>query len=475
MAERKLFRRVLEAGQSGGIAVTSVFARKALIDENWAEDVRLTIEGGTIQSVVRNARPRDDDDERYDIVVPGMPNLHSHAFQRAMAGTAEVRGLEADSFWSWRTIMYRTALSMDPDDVEAVAARLYMEMLEAGFTRVGEFHYLHHDPDGHAYANVAELAERVAAASVVSGIGLTLLPVFYAHSGFGGLAPAAEQRRFINSPERFARLLEGCRSLVSAVPGANLGLAPHSLRAVTPSELTWLEELAGDGPIHIHVAEQVKEAEDCLAWCGKRPVEWLLDNASVDGRWCLIHATHMTVSEINEMAKRGAVAGLCPITEANLGDGIFPAEAFVEAGGRFGIGSDSNVSISVAHELRQLEYSQRLGLRARNVISEPGRSTGRQLFDKAVSGGAAALKSDGGLAVGESADFVALDISEAFDGGGSDRVLDQWIFGDAVKIDSVWAQGKKVVAEGRHVERERISSRFRDTMDRLLDRGILAQ
>lgn len=446
--------------------MTTLHARSALLGDGWHENVRLTLEGGRISSITMGVAPEGTDD-RQDILVPAVPNLHSHAFQRAMAGLAEVRGPANDSFWSWRTVMYKFALSMTPEHVEAVAAQLYMEMLEAGFSRVGEFHYLHHDKDGSPYANIAELAERIGAASAETGIALTLLPVFYAHSGFGGAAPIEGQRRFINSIESFEALMAGCRAVTSRLPGAELGIAPHSLRAVTPEELAKLIPIAGGGPIHIHVAEQVKEVEDCIAWSGARPVQWLLDNAPVNDRWCLIHATHMTEDETRRMAKSGAVAGLCPITEANLGDGAFAAPLFLEEGGRYGIGSDSNVLISVPEELRQLEYSQRLALRARNVIASSGGSTARKLFDGALAGGGTALKAPAGLAVGNQADVVALDAS-AVPYLSGDQILDHWTFAGGVTVDGVWVLGSKHVEGGRHLKRETISARFRQAMVELI-------
>jgi len=441
-------------------------ADAALLTDGWHRDVRLTLDGGRIAAVETDV-PAEAGDERHAVLVPAMPNLHSHAFQRAMAGLAEVRGPAGDSFWSWRTVMYKFALSMTPDHVEAVAAQLYMEMLEAGFSRVGEFHYLHHDKDGTPFANIAELAERIGAASAETGIGLTLLPVFYAHSGFGGAAPIEGQRRFINSVERFEKLMAGCRAVVGRLDGAELGVAPHSLRAVTADELRHVVPLAGDGPVHIHVAEQVKEVEDSVAWSGARPVEWLLENAPVDGRWCLIHATHMTEAETRGMARSGAIAGLCPVTEANLGDGTFPAPLFLDEGGRYGIGSDSNVLISIPEELRQLEYSQRLALRARNVIAAPGGSTARKLFDEAIGGGDAALKAAAGLAKGNHADMVSLDVS-AVPYLSGDQLLDHWIFAGGVRVDTVWALGRKRVEGGRHLGRAAIERRFRNAMAELL-------
>lgn len=446
-------------------AMTSVFASRALLPGGWSADVRIRFAGGIIAAIEPAVVPTADD-HCCAVVVPALANLHSHAFQRAIAGLAEIGAASTDSFWTWRAAMYKFALSMTPDDVEAVAAQLYAEMLEAGFARVGEFHYLHHDRDGAPYAQRAEMAERIAAASAEAAIGLTLLPVFYAHAGFG--APASdEQRRFVNSPESFARLVESCSALVARLPGAVLGIAPHSLRAATLEEIAAILPLAGSGPVHIHVAEQAREIDDCLAATGARPVEYLLGGAPVDARWCLIHATHMTERETVALARSGAVAGLCPITEANLGDGIFPAPSFRAAGGRFGIGSDSNILVSAAAELRQLEYSQRLGLEARNVISGPGRSTGRTLFDHALAGGGAALGAPAGIAVGNLADLVSLDTG-AVPYLSDDALLDAWIFGTGVTVDEVWAMGARQVSGGRHVRRTAIHRRFVATMARLL-------
>ncbi|MCQ8876151.1 formimidoylglutamate deiminase [Mesorhizobium sp. LMG17149] len=448
--------------------MAAIFAEQALLPDGWRDNVRLTLAEGRITAVQPGAAAAAGD-ERHAILLPGMPNLHSHAFQRGMAGLAELRGPSADSFWSWREVMYRFALSMTPDQVEAVAAQLYVEMLEAGFSRVGEFHYLHHDRDGKSYANLAEMAERIAAAAGETGIGLTLLPVFYAHSSFGGAAPNEGQRRFINDVNRFSRLVEKCRELVRALNQAVVGVAPHSLRAATPQELAEVAALAPEGPIHIHIAEQVKEVEDCLAWSGARPVEFLLANAKVDKRWCLIHATHMTDAETVAMARSGAIAGLCPITEANLGDGTFAAPLFREHGGRYGVGSDSNVLIGLPDELRQLEYSQRLAHRARNVLAVAGGSTGRALFDAALDGGSLALGAGiSQIAAGASADLVSLDPKNpSLAGKSGDAILDAWIFANGGKVDCVWVHGFKQVSGGRHVKREAIAERFRSVMTAL--------
>jgi formimidoylglutamate deiminase len=455
--------------------MTTLHFASALLPPGWADDVRIVVNDGTIASVAAGAAP-EPEDERHQLAIPGIASLHSHAFQRGMAGLAETRGDTADTFWTWRETMYRFALAMTPDDVERLATLLYVEMLEQGYTRVGEFHYLHHDRDGAPYANPAEMAARIAQAAHTAGIGLTLLPSFYAHSAFGGAPPNARQRRFICSVEQFARLMSAARQAVGALSGANIGVAPHSLRAVTPEELAAIVPMADGGPVHIHAAEQVREVEDCVAWSGRRPVEWLIEHLAIDQRWCLIHATHMTAAETAALAASGAVAGLCPITEANLGDGIFAAREFCDAGGRFGIGTDSNVLVSVAGELRQLEYGQRLKRRERNVLSGglsggPGVSTGRALFDAARAGGARALaQPSGGIEPGARADIVTLDaVHPSLAGRRGDAVLDGWIFAaDAGAIDCVWAGGTKVVAGGSHRLREKARERFNATVRRLL-------
>ncbi len=449
--------------------MAGLFFDQALTPEGWRRDVRVAIDDGTIRSVLPKATI-EPGDERHAIGLPGMANLHSHAFQRGMAGLAEVRGSAPDSFWTWREVMYRFALTTDPDDIEAIAGQLYAEMLEAGFTRVGEFHYLHHDRDGRAYGDIAEMAARIAAAAEESGIGLTLLPVFYAHGNFGGAPPAPHQRRFICDLELFQKLLESSRNVVAGLAGAVVGVAPHSLRAATPEELLAVGAMAGSGPIHMHIAEQVKEVEDCLAWSKARPVEWLLGHAEVDGRWCLIHATHMDDAETRGLARCGAVAGLCPVTEANLGDGIFPGPPFVAAGGRFGIGSDSNIRIGVADELRQLEYAQRLRDRARNVMAVSGGSTGRALFEAALHGGAWALGAgSSGLVEGAAADIVSLRAEhEALIGREGDALLDSWIFaGGGDLVDCVWTCGVKRVADGRHLRRRAFGARYSAAVKRL--------
>ena len=454
--------------------MTSLWFESALLPQGWARDVRLTAADGRIERVLAGVAPADGD-ERHSIGLPGLPNLHSHAFQRGLAGLTERRSSEGDSFWTWRELMYRFLERVGPEELEALAALAFAEMLEGGFTRVGEFHYLHHDREGMPFSDPGELAGRLAAAAAQTGIGLTLLPTLYAHGGFGGAPPTERQRRFINDPVRFARIVEASRSALRGLPGASVGVAAHSLRAVTPPELAEAVTVARGGVIHIHIAEQLREVDDCLAWSGARPVQWLLENAAVDARWCLVHATHATPEELQGIAARGAVVGLCPVTEASLGDGIFPAAAFLAAAGRTGIGSDSNIRIDAAEELRTLEYSQRLAHRARNLLAAgAGTSTGRSLFEAALAGGTQALCPSGsgpaGIAAGALLDVVTLAAGHpALIGRQEDAILDSWIFaGDRSLVDCVWRAGRKVVSGGRHRDREAIVARYQRTLRTLL-------
>lgn len=444
---------------------------EALLPTGWARDVRVQLADGRFARIEPNTAAQPGD-QRHKVALPGLPNLHSHAFQRGMAGMAERRGSSADSFWTWREAMYHFLDRMEPDDVLAVAAIAYAEMLESGFTRVGEFHYLHHDPKGAAYAGPgAAMAEAVAEAARETGLAMTLLPVFYAHADFGGAPPKPGQRRFICNLDSFAKLHEASGAAIAGLPGAVLGLAPHSLRAVTAEELAALLTAHPTGPVHIHAAEQTGEVEASLKFSGQRPVEWLLNNTPLDERWCLIHATHTTEAEASGMAQRGVVAGLCPVTEANLGDGVFPAVHYRGEGGRFGLGTDSNVLIDAAEELRWLEYVQRLTHRRRNLLASGSEaSTGGDLFRGALTGGSQALGAAAGLAEGLAADFVTLDAAHpALVGAQGDGWIDRWVFaarGGAV--DGVWRAGRQVVSGGRHVARDAIAARYRTTLTQLL-------
>ena len=449
-------------------------AETALLDGEIRRDVAIILDdAGRIAGVAADSDAAEGDERLRGLVVPGMPNLHSHAFQRAMAGLAERAGPEGDNFWRWREVMYRFLAVLTPEDVEAIAAQLYAECLRQGYTAVAEFHYLHNAPDGTPYADPAEMARRIAAGAEAAGIGLTLLPVLYRHSQFGGAEAAPGQRRFVLPVETWAGI---CREAASW-PGVRTGVAPHSLRAVMPEELSasiaLAAELGPDTPIHIHVAEQVKEVEDCLAWSGQRPVQWLLGHAPVDARWCLIHATHSDAAETLALARSGAVAGLCPTTEANLGDGFFPLPDYAAAGGRLGIGTDSNVSTSPVEELRWMEYVQRLRRRARNVTeTRPGASVGLALLQRAALGGAQALGQPmGRLAPGCRADLLVLDTEHpALVGREGDALLDAWVFsGNTTPVRDVMAGGRWVVRDGVHHRQAEIASRFARAMRRIRD------
>jgi formiminoglutamate deiminase len=452
---------------------STLWFRSALLADGWADDVRIRIVDGRIAEIRRGER-RGDAADGGEIALPGLANLHSHAFQRAMAGLTERRGADpCDDFWSWRAQMYRFLDALDPQDNQAIAALAYAEMLESGFTRVVEFHYLHHDPKGAPYANPAQMGAGIAAAAAETGIGLTLAPVFYAHSDFGGAPPTGGQWRFVCSIDMYADLLAASERAVAGLSGAVIAVAPHSLRAVTEEELSALVALAGDRPIHIHVAEQQGEVRRCLEVHGRRPVELLFDLAQVGPRWCLVHATHVEPSEVSLIARSGAVAGLCPITEGNLGDGVFPADEYAKAGGRFGVGADSNVRIDAAEELRMLEYVQRLTLRRRNVLAPgPDTSTGRGLFEQALKGGAqaAGVAAPIGLAAGASADIVSLKADDVhLVGRRGDPVLDSWIFSAGRSlVDGVWVGGRAVVHDGRHVRRSAIERAYVRTVEKIL-------
>ena len=439
----------------------SLFASHALLPTGWARDVLLYWnEQGLLTDVKSKAACPAGTFQTAGPLLPGMPNLHSHAFQRAFGGLTEYRGAAQDSFWSWRSLMYRLAAAITPEQLEAIATGLYVEMLEAGYTSVCEFHYVHHDHDGSPYADDAALSMCLLRAAARAGMGLTLLPVLYQTSGFGGTSPSAGQRRFIRSTDNMLALLQKLKPLCES-QGARLGLAPHSLRAVPPDSLR--EALAGlyaldvTAPVHIHIAEQTAEVDACQAWSGQRPVQWLLDHTPVDARWCLVHATHMTPEESIRAARTDAVAGLCPSTEANLGDGIFDAASWLQGGGRWGVGSDSHACVNAAEELMLLEYSQRLATRQRNVLAsteQPSVATAMTLA--AVAGGAqASARPVSGLAVGQQADMVALDAPHSLlrDLPSPEAMLSAHVFASHRQsaLQQVWVAGRVQVQSGRHI------------------------
>ena len=456
-----------------------VFAKHAMLPEGWRENVQIDIDGDLILRVSHGVTTHDGPVVK-GALLPGMPNLHSHAFQRAMAGLTERVGPGGDNFWAWRELMYRFLARITPEDNEVIAAQLYIEMLKAGYTSVAEFHYLHHDAEGNAYAQPTEMAERIVAAADTTRIGLTLLPVFYAHATFGGVAPTAGQKRFIHQSDRFNAVVDKLMSLQNSprYHGVlrRVGIAPHSLRAVTPDELKTiighLESIDRSAPIHIHAAEQLKEVNDCLMWSHKRPVTWLLDNADVNARWCLVHATHLDDDETFRLAKCGAVAGLCPSTEANLGDGIFNAPDYFLQRGRWGIGGDSHVGVDPFRELALIEYAQRLKSARRNILATPDvPSIGGGLYRQALAGGAQALGQQvGKIAAGYRADLIVMNSDDAaLAEHAGDAILDAAIFGPARQpVRDVMTGGAWVIQDGRHAREQEIFRRYRETLKRLL-------
>jgi len=453
--------------------MTALFAATAFLPNGWTENVRLEIAPAGDLASCETGGP-EGAERLAGTVLPGMPNIHSHAFQRAMAGLTERAG-GGDSFWTWREVMYGFVAKIDPEDLQAIAAQLFVEMLKAGYTAVAEFHYLHHDRDGRPYDDRVVMSEALVAAAAEAGIGLTLLPVLYQTGGFGGQPAGPGQRRFLNGVDDILAMIDTLRRRHRGNPDVRLGLAAHSLRAVPPAALdhavAGLRRLDPDAPVHIHIAEQLREVEECLAWSGQRPVDWLLDHAPVDARWCLVHATHMTPAETARLIAAGAVAGLCPTTEANLGDGLFPFADFVGKG-RWGIGSDSHISVSPIEELRLLEYGQRLTTRERNIAGRASTgSSGRALWSAATALGASVIgRPVGALAPRCRADLVVLDDDgPALYGRNGDSLLDALVFaGNANPVRDVMVGGKWVVRGGAHIREGEVFRRFRATVDRLM-------
>jgi formimidoylglutamate deiminase len=450
---------------------TTIFAKQALTESGWQKNVALTVDNnGRISDI---SAATGNESKKVGILLPALSNLHSHSFQRAMAGLAEKQGPNPfDDFWTWRKVMYRFLEILSPDDVEVIATQVQMEMLESGYAASAEFHYLHHDLNGALYNNISELSERLFQASLTSGIGYTHLPVLYMRGGLDNSALQGGQTRFGCNLDQFQNLFSSLTTRMADLPSDYvLGVAPHSLRAVTKDGLLMASTLDKNAPIHIHIAEQQGEVNDVIQALGKRPVRWILDEFDIDKRWCFIHATHTDNSELTDFARSGAIAGLCPITEANLGDGVFDAPTFFDNGGQFGVGSDSNVRIGVSEELRMLEVSQRLRDQRRVVLSSDEMpSNGRFLYERAAIGGAQALaRNSGVIKVGALADLIALDDEHySLAGLSNDTVLDTWIFacGDDIVRD-VWAAGRHMVRGGVHILRDDITRKFQKTIKRL--------
>lgn len=460
----------------------SLFAHSALLPGGWQRNVLLSWNAaGDLTTVACDAVPLAGTPVARGPVISGMPNLHSHTFQRAMAGLTETLGDPADSFWSWRTLMYRFAQRLQPRHLQAIGRHLYIEMLKAGYTSVCEFHYVHHDADGQRYANPAELSLRVVRAAEEVGIGMTLLPVLYQYGGLGQAEPLPHQRRFINSPEWILELRQHLQKAMPQNGNRRYGVAPHSLRAVSEASLSRLMDgLDADdprAPVHIHIAEQTREVEECEAILGQRPVQWLLDRQPLDPRWCLVHATHMDDAEYAALARSGATVGLCPSTEANLGDGLFDAQRFLTDKGRWGIGSDSNVAVNPWAELRLLEYGQRLLHRRRNVLASPDAPVvADRLFDQSVKGGAQATgRSVAGLMVGQRADLVVID-SDAVNiaPGHPAQLLSSLVFCEHGNnlVRDVFVGGRQVIDDGQHALQVQALQGYRATLADLLEHTL---
>lgn len=460
--------------------MTTIFAPQALLPDGWADNVLIEIDKDGWIVGVDSFKASPPAAGTAEIVsgplIPGMPNVHSHAFQRAMAGLAERASGKKDNFWSWRETMYRFLALLAPEDMEALAAHVYVEMLKAGYTSVGEFHYIHHDTNGKPYADPAAMSRHMVRAALETGIAITHMPVLYAHGGFGEKPPAEGQKRFISDVAGVMHIVENIYGEFAAIPQVTVGFAHHSLRAVSPAMLhegtAAIRRLIPDAPIHIHAAEQMAEVEGCIEWSGKRPVEWLLENGQVDDKWCFIHCTHMTPAETQALAASGVVAGLCPTTEANLGDGIFPLVDYFHAGGAFAIGSDSHISVNMVEELRWLEYVQRLLRRERTIISDAELpSVGAMLYERATQGGARALgRKCGRIDIGHRADFIVLDPDMGvMTGKLRDHILDTAIFAASRNpVKDVMAGGRWVVQNGHHKREEQYRARFRAVLSKVV-------
>ena len=448
-----------------------IWAASALLPDGWATRVEINIDGNGDISAVTPETPYVSG-PRAEVLLPAMPNVHSHAHQRAMAGLGERAGNRDDSFWTWRKVMYHYLERIQPEHLFHIAAQLYVEMLKSGYSCVGEFQYLHHAIDGGAYGNPAEMSLQCLEAARRVGLGFTALPVLYRYGGFGSAAALDAQKRFINDADSFIDIVERLRQASRGDANTAVGIAPHSLRAIDRELLsTVIDGLDNLAAIHIHIAEQTREVDDCLAWCGQRPVAWLLENFAVDEGWCLIHATHMDTEETAAMAASGCVAGLCPTTEANLGDGFFNALDYTAKRGRWAIGSDSHISIDPIEELRWLEYGTRLQTRRRNLLASADMAnTGRCLYAAALAGGAQACgRAVGRIEPGYRADLLTLDSEHPrLYGRRQDELIDSWIFsGNENLVRDVYVGGVRVIENGRHADEDMIACNYRDTLDQL--------
>ncbi len=448
-----------------------IWAAHALLKDGWVDSVEISIDEKGDIFTISNDSPYSGG-EKTQVLIPAIPNTHSHAHQRAMAGLGERAGQSAESFWSWRNVMYHYLERIEPEHLYHIASQAYLEMLKSGYSCVGEFQYLHNNLDGTAYQNRAEMSLQCLQAANRVGIGFTALPVLYQYGGFGGAAPVDSQKRFLNNGDEFVDIVETLQSATYTNANCSVGIAPHSLRAINQTLLTEvIDSLEGLASIHLHIAEQTREVDECIDWCGMRPVEWLFEHFNIDHTWCLIHATHMNAQETTTMAKSGCIAGLCPTTEANLGDGFFNAHEYFAQQGKWAIGTDSQISIDPVEELRWLEYGIRLKTRNRNVlVSSTTKNTGRNLLDGALLGGAGACgRKIGSITEGYRADFLVLDSEHPrLYGRQGDDLIDSWIFsGNSNLVRDVYIGGRKVIDQGCHIDEDNIMRNYRSTLDQL--------
>lgn len=454
--------------------VKLIRAEKALLPTGWTSNVTITIDtDGFISNVNKDQKLPESEITNVSVLLPSVSNLHSHSFQRAMAGLTEKHGNnKKDDFWTWRDLMYKFLKYLSPEDIFSITSLGQMEMLKSGYSSVSEFHYLHNQANGDKYDNISEISNVIIEASEYTGIGLNLLPVLYEQGGCDGRELIGGQKRFLNTFDQYLKLVSNLEKIIKNNPDFNLGIAAHSMRAVKRESLILAYNLS-KSVFHMHIAEQENEIREISSFYGKRPVEWLLNNMDVNERFCLIHCTHMTDTETINLAKTGAIVGLCPVTEANLGDGIFNGKLFFENKGNFGVGTDSNISIDLRDELRMLEYSQRLKMQKRVVISEKNESNGRSLFDKAlISGAKAGSRKSGKLEKGYWADCMSIDINKPdLFGASNDEILDKWIFTSQEKlVSNLWSAGRHVIKDGKHMFEEKIIDNYRKTIKGLRNR-----
>jgi len=446
-----------------------------LQNEGWIENAGVTIDRDGIIVDIEQVQSSEID---FGYALPGFQNAHSHAFQYAMAGLAEKHDANAThgDFWSWREAMYKLALNVSPNQLEAIATMLYSEMVRHGYTSVAEFHYVHHDKNGHQYDNLAEMGSRLIAAAETTGINITLVPIFYQKGGFG-IEPNAGQKRFISSNiDDYLKLLDASQAACKQYKGANIGIGIHSMRGVEPNDIAEIAKFGPQNlPFHIHISEQLKEIEDSINYLGKRPVEWLAENVELSDRFHLVHATHLTENETVSIAQSGANVVICPTTEGNLGDGIFPLRKFQELGGKWSIGTDSHVSLNPLEELRLLDYGQRLTSHKRNTYNSANQGdSGLYAVEMASTAGRKAMNNyeEKFFEIGKPLNACIYNHKAPLIGTSSiENMASTLVYSsDASMQSGTIVNGKEIVKNGKHINDESISNKFFETLKELGNR-----